>query len=56
MEPRLFEYLTKRLDSLEHKVDSLLQFKWQVVGGGIAASVLLTATFQVAQFLITHKQ
>lgn len=56
MEPRMFEYLTKRLDSLEHKVDSLLQFKWQIVGGGIAASALLTVTFQIAQVLITHKQ
>lgn len=61
MNAKLSDYVIQRLDyqdrkmeSIEKKVDSLLKFKWQVVGGGIALSAFITFAFQTIQFF-SHK-
>ena len=36
----LIPYLDRRLDKLEEKVDHLLRFKWQIIGGaGVIATI-----------------
>ena len=37
-----------KFDKLETKVDKLLQFKWQIVGGSVIASILLSVIINVA--------
>lgn len=37
--PYYVEHTNKRLDSIESKVDSLLRFKWQILGGSFALSL-----------------
>ena len=41
----------KKFEKLEKKVDSLLQFKWQIIGGSVVISVLVTIAIQI----IFHK-
>ena len=42
---RLIPYLDKRLDHLEAKVDQLIKFKWQVVGGAAVISAIVSTGF-----------
>lgn len=37
---------------LEKKVDKLLEFKWQIIGGSLAASVFFTIGFQLIFLLL----
>jgi len=37
----LAPYLDKRLDRLEEKVDKLLAFKWQIIGGSAVISAIV---------------
>jgi len=37
----------KRLDSIESKIDRLLAFKWQIIGGSLVASTVVALTVQV---------
>ena len=42
---------------LSSKVDTLLQFKWQIVGGSMVASLIITVLFQIAMAVInTNKE
>lgn len=43
----LIDYLHQRLDRIENKVDNLLEFKWQIVGGSVLLSLFLTVLMQV---------
>ena len=36
-----------RFDKIEKKIDKLLQFKWQIIGGAGAMSLLITILLQV---------
>jgi hypothetical protein len=36
------EYLDKRLDRIEDKVDKLFEFKWQIIGGSVVLSTLFS--------------
>lgn len=37
--PYYVESTNKRLDSIESKVDTMLKFKWQIIGGSFALSL-----------------
>lgn len=37
----------KRLESIEGKLDKLLAFKWQIIGGSLVASTLVALAVQV---------
>ena len=63
MENRVIDIILNRLDKIEtkaddrftkieEKVDKLLQFKFQIVGGTILASLILTGLFHLALALI----
>jgi hypothetical protein len=41
-----------RLQQLEEKVDRLLAFKWQIIGGSVLLSILLTAAINVAAIYV----
>jgi hypothetical protein len=56
MDPIVFKLLNEKIDkidektdSIEAKVDTLLEFKWKVVGGTILASLLLTGAFKILE-------
>ena len=52
MDNKIADILWSRLDKLEDKIDRLLEFKWQVIGGTILASIVLTTIFQIALVMI----
>lgn len=52
MDPRLQDYLIERIEKIDEKVDQLLAFKWQIIGGAAAISVVVTACFQIVLVLI----
>jgi len=54
VENEMVKLLWQRLDNLEKKIDTLLEFKWKIVGGTIMASLLLTGAFQLIM-TVTHK-
>jgi hypothetical protein len=37
----------QKFEKLEAKVDQILQFKWQIVGGSVVLSVLVTLAIQL---------
>jgi hypothetical protein len=41
------EQTNQRFEKLEHKVDKLLEFKWQIVGGSVGLSAVLTLAIQI---------
>jgi hypothetical protein len=47
MDGKVVDIILQRLDKLEGKIDTLLEFKWKIVGGTIFASLLLTGIFQL---------
>jgi hypothetical protein len=52
-EPDLVSYLITRIETIDKKVDVLLKFKWQIIGGALAGSGLLTFLMQVVFFVMT---
>lgn len=42
------ELLNARLDRIEEKVDKILAFKWQIIGGSIVLSFALTLATNAA--------
>lgn len=36
------DYLDKRLDRLEDKVDAILAFKWRIIGGSTVVAALVS--------------
>ena len=40
----------KRLDSIEMKLDEILQFKWQIIGGSFAMSTFIALAIQIGSF------
>lgn len=56
MEQDLIDYFIERtderFDKLEDKVDTLLAFKWQIIGGSVIFSAFLTLVFQTFFFLM----
>lgn len=52
MDPQAFELLRAQLERLEEKVDKLLAFKWQIIGGATFLSTLTTLVLNVAMFYL----
>jgi len=52
MDTKLIDYFIEqtndRFKQLETKVDKVLEFKWQIVGGSVIVSILLTVAINVA--------
>lgn len=46
------EKMNEKIDNIEKNVEQILQFKWQVIGGSIALSVVFTIVVQVASLYI----
>jgi hypothetical protein len=38
---KVIEYIAKRLDNIDSKIDSLLAYKWQIMGGAGVIGALL---------------
>lgn len=49
---KLVDYLVERIEKIDEKVDELLKFKWQIIGGSVLLSMFLTIAFQVAVSLL----
>lgn len=47
MDPRLQDYIIDRIEKLDEKVDQLLAFKWQMVGGSAAVSLVVAIAIQL---------
>lgn len=52
---KLIEYIKADLDEVKKDVKSLLQFKWQIVGGSVVASIVITIVFQLGSLLVGSK-
>lgn len=50
----LVEYYIKatndRLDKIEGKIDELLSFKWKIIGGSVALSLLISLVFNALEY------
>ena len=42
-----FDKIELRFDTIDKNLGEILKFKWQIVGGSVALSVLMTLFFQV---------
>lgn len=51
MDKQLMEYFIEktdaRFDKIDKKLDMLLHFKWQIIGGATAVSILVTVSLQL---------
>ncbi len=54
MDNQLFEIIMDRMDRIEKKVDKLVEFKWQIIGGGIVVSAIITVGFQILNLILKH--
>lgn len=52
MDDKVYQLIIARMDRLEEKVDRLLAFKWQIIGGSLVASVVLTVALQVVLSIV----
>ena len=44
---KLIDYLIDRIEKIDEKVDRLLQFKWQIIGGSVVLSAIITVSIQI---------
>lgn len=42
----------KKFDKIDEKMDKLLSFKWQIVGGSVAFSLIATGIIQLAALVL----
>lgn len=47
------EMIDARLTRLEDKMDKLLAFKWQIIGGSVVLSLFLTVALHVVEIMTT---
>lgn len=47
MSQDLLEYIVQRVEKIDQKVDRLLQFKYQIIGGSAAISIVVTLMIQL---------
>lgn len=59
MDPQAFDLLMKKFEDIEgkiseveNKVDALLAFKWQIIGGSVLLSIILTAVINIAALFV----
>jgi len=46
------EQTNMRLRLIDNKLDDLLKFKWQIIGGSVLLSIVVTFAFQVVIYLM----
>jgi hypothetical protein len=51
MDPKLQDFIIKRMESIEHKVDRLLLLEAKIMGGAAVLSVVVTVFIQVLSFI-----
>jgi RsiW-degrading membrane proteinase PrsW (M82 family) len=51
-EEKLITYLIERVEKIDDKVDRLLQFKWQIIGGSVVMSAILAVIIQIAAIVL----
>jgi hypothetical protein len=44
---QLLQYLIQRVEKMDDKIDTLLKFKYQIIGGSIVLSVIASLITQV---------
>lgn len=49
---QLIKYLVDRVEKIDAKVDRLLEFKWQIIGGSLVASVFITGAIQIILYVM----
>ena len=42
-----FEQIDKRFDAIDKNLSEILKFKWQIVGGSVVLSLIVTILIQV---------
>ena len=47
--------LNGEIGELNKKMDTMLQFRWQIMGGAFVASLIVTALFNLLHFLSSVK-
>jgi|WetSurMetagenome_2_1015567.scaffolds.fasta_scaffold251929_4 hypothetical protein len=52
---RYIETLDTRLQSLESKMDSVLRFKWQIMGGTALVSIIIGIAIELLIFKFGNK-
>lgn len=45
------EHMETKIDKIDDKLDSLLKFKWQVIGGALTIQVIVAGAFQIFQVI-----
>lgn len=50
---KYLESIDGRLDKIEEKVDTMLEFKWQIIGGSVILSLILGVAVQILIAKIT---
>jgi hypothetical protein len=51
----LVEYLVERVEKIDGKVDEILKFKWQMLGGGLLLTSTLTVVMQFVFLYLRSK-
>jgi len=51
MDKQLAEYIIQRIEAIDNKVDELLKFKYQIIGGSVLLSLFVTAAFQIVMLI-----
>ena len=47
MDEQLFEMIMDKFKTLETKVDDVIKFKWQIMGGTAVVSIIVGIIFQI---------
>jgi hypothetical protein len=50
----LIKEMKKDIRDVNEKVDRLLQFKWQIIGGSVVISIIATGLIQVLSLILKH--
>lgn len=51
-DPILTQYLIDRIESIHRDVQELLRFKWQIIGGSLVASVVVSSVVTIVIQLV----
>lgn len=46
---RLDDKVEAKFETVNEKLDTLLKFKWQIIGGSFVVSVIISVLFQIIQ-------
>lgn len=52
---RLDDKVESRFEVINEKLDTLLRFKWQIIGGSVVVSLVITTLVQVLSLYVSNK-